>query len=152
MPFEIVGGDQFGDLAARIRRNLAANRLVPNMRDGFIRESPAMHLAVLRSADTYLPDRYAAAMRPDLNIEPNGTVAGNTASTTFTATANGRHIGIINAGNLRHPLFGHGPWYDQTGSSVRPGSISEPMDSRRQELRAAVVQALRNFLQDMTRG
>lgn len=151
MPVVIVGAENFHALAAKLHRGVAQQRLVPDMRDGFIREAPGMREAVFRSIDVYLPDRYASVLRPTLDIDTTRTSAlGDTATVTMTATAGGRHIGTTNAGNLRHPLFGHnGYWYDQ---GVRRGFVSEPMASRRDQLREAVRQALRTFLQDIMRG
>lgn len=144
-------GNSFDALAAKIRAGVARNRMVPDMRDGFVAEAPAMKDAVFRSIDGYLPNRYAAVLRSTLDITTSGQASGDTARVTMTATANGRHIGIVNIGNLRHPVFGRTrvPWVDQV---VRNGFVSRPMDSRRRQLRSRVRQALRKFLQEITRG
>lgn len=150
MVIEVRGGENFNRLAAKIRIALGRNRMVPDMRDGFVAEAPAMRQAVFRSIEGYLPDRYASVLRSTpLDIDTSSSAAGNTARVQMTATARGRHIGTVNAGNLRHPVFGHNPWVNQP---VRRGFVSEPMDSRRRQLRERVRQALRNFLREITRG
>lgn len=149
MPIEIRGEENFDRLAAKIRAGVARNRLVPDMRDGFQKESDPMRQAVFRSIDGYLPNRYASVLRRSLDIDARGSSGGNTARVTLTATAGGRHVGVVNDGRLRHPVFGRRPWVNQ---GVRRGFVSEPMNSRRQSLRQRVVNALRSFLQEITRG
>lgn len=149
MAIEIRGGQNFNRLAAKIRTQLTTDRLVPDMRDGIVAEAPQMRQAVYRSMDAYLPNRYASVLRGPLNIGTTSEVTGNAAKVTLTATANGRHIGTVNAGNLRHPFYGRSPWYDQ---GVRRGFVSEPMDSRRRQIRVRIRAALRKFLGHMTRG
>lgn len=149
MPVEIRGEANFHRLAAKIRAGVARNRMVPDMRDGFVAEAPAMRDAVFRSIDGYLPNRYAAVLRSTLNIDASGSGAGDTARVKMTATAGGRHIGTVNDGDLRHPLFGHVPWYSQR---VQTGFVSRPLDSRRRQLRQRVRDALRKFLSEITRG
>lgn len=150
MPFDVRGGDSFHVLAAKIRAGVARNPLVPNMRDGFEREAEPMRQAVFRSIDGYLPNRYASVLRGTLTINGRGSASGDTARVTLTATANGRHIGTTNAGRLKHPVYGNeSTWASQL---VRPGFVSEPMGSRRQQLRQRVRDALRSFLQEITRG
>lgn len=149
MPIEIVGGESFDRIAAKIRVGVARNRLVPDMREGIEREAPPMRQAVFRSIDGYLPNRYAAVLRTTLDINAAGSAVGNTARVRMTATARGRHIGTVNAGDVRHPVFGGPAW---SGQPVRRGFVSEPMDSRRRQIRERIRQALRNFLQELTRG
>lgn len=150
MAIEIVGAENFNILARRIDAAVARNHLVPDMRAGFEAEAPQMRQAVFRSIDTYLPTRYASVLRGTLDINGRGSASGNTARVTLVATAGGRHIGTTNAGSLRHPVFGHeSAW---AGQNVRRGFVSEPMSSRRQQLRQRVSAALRSFLQVITRG
>lgn len=149
MPVEIRGAENFHILAAKIRAGVARNQLVPDMRNGFEKEAQPMRQAVFRSIDGYLPNRYASVLRGPLTITARGSSSGDTARVTLTATAGGRHIGTINAGDLRHPVFGRHPWVDQ---GVRRGFVSEPMDSRRRQLRERVRAALRKFLSEITRG
>jgi len=149
MPIEVRGAEQFDELAARIRRRLASNSLVMGIRDGLVAEAPEMRNAVFRSMNAYLPDRYAGVLRPTLTITPAATVAGTRATVRMTAWSQGDHIGIVNAGRLRHPVFGMDVWVDQR---VRPGFITEPMRGRIPQLRDRVRQATRQFLRDMTRG
>lgn len=151
MAFEIRGEENFDRLAARIKASVSRNRLVPDMRDGFEAEAPQMRQAVFRSMDTYLPNRYASVLRGPLAINSRGSSAsGNTARVNLVATAGGRHIGTVNAGRLKHPVYGlESEW---SGQTVRRGFVSEPMASRRQQLRRRVAAALRSFLQEITRG
>lgn len=150
MSFEIRGANNFDRVAGKIRRGVTRNRLVSDMRGGFEAEAPHMRQAVFRSIDGYLPDRYASVLRGTLDIDGRGSAGGNTARVTMVATAGGRHIGTVNAGNLRHPVYGNND--EWAGQRVRPGFVSEPMDSRRRQLRERVRVALRSFLQEITRG
>lgn len=151
MPIDIRGEENFHALAAKIRAGVARNRMPSDMRAGFEQEAKPMREAVFRSIATYLPNRYAAVLRRSLDIDARGAASGDTARVTLIATARGRHIGTTNAGNLRHPVFGRTrvPWVNQ---HVRRGFVSGPMDSRRRQLRERVHDALRKFLQEITRG
>lgn len=151
MAIEIVGAENFNILARRIDAAVARNHLVPDMRAGFEAEAPQMRQAVFRSIDGYLPNRYASVLRGTLVINGGqGSASGNTARVTLVATAGGRHIGTTNAGTLRHPVFGReSTWSTQP---VRRAFVSEPMASRRSQLRERVRNALRRFLLEITRG
>lgn len=85
--------------------------------------------AVKAHLDRYLPDRYATVLRRDLVVRPSRSTRGASAGLKLVGHAKGarrrRHVREIDAGTLRHPVYGNrGTWVDQ---GVLPGFWSKPL-------------------------
>jgi hypothetical protein len=106
----------------------------------------------------HLPDRYADILNADLRLtvtvktgaaDPGVFITGN-------PVAKQRKLRVINAGNLRHPVFGqHGvsrrrwKWRDQEEPSVHPGWFSDPCEQSRPRVREEIEAALEQVKQDI---
>ncbi len=72
--------------------------------------------ALVAAVPNYMPDRYAKALAPDLKIETTvryaGPAPGVRADVSAPTGGKGRDVSAIEAGRLKHPLFGNrGHWY-----------------------------------------
>jgi hypothetical protein len=118
---------------------------------GIKRSAEATLPDIPKALKPHLPDRYAKVLEDDLRL----TVSVKTGATDPGVWIVGRPVSkqrklrIINAGNLRHPVFGqHGVprrqwrWRDQEEPSVHPGWFSGPCENSRPEVRKEIEAAL----------
>lgn len=83
----------------------------------------------VRDETSTLPGRggYAALMAKSLRVQASVKSRGRGAGLAVEVLAKGRaeerDVASVNAGRLRHKIFGHLPWVDQ---AVPPGFVSRP--------------------------
>ena len=132
---EITGTEQFVALAKRLNAQGKAGRGLWNELNAQMREAAQpMTDVVKRHLSSYLPDRYAAVLRPRLTVRVSRSTKGSAAGLKLVAKAKGRsknrHIRVINDGVLRHPVRGNmDVWVNQ---SVKPGFWSTPLSTSRE--------------------
>jgi hypothetical protein len=106
---------------------------------------------IRKSLRPHLPDRYADVLNADLRLtvsvktgvtDPGVFIVGNPITKK-------RKLNVINAGNLRHPVFADRAaprrswdWKDQMEPSVHPGWFSDPCEASRPEVRKEIEAAL----------
>ena len=150
---EFVGAKgQFIDLARRLNAQGSAGRGLWRELNMQMREAAQpMTDVMLRHLGDYLPDGYAAVLRPAMTVRVSRSTKGAAAGLKLVATAKGmkkkRHIRVINDGVLRHPVYGNPEaWVDQ---SVRPGFWSDTLTTTREipakQIRRAVQSTLRKI-------
>ncbi|MFI2577697.1 hypothetical protein ACH5AJ_36490 [Streptomyces rochei] len=166
----VVGGDRFRVITRQLRG--AANRkdLVKELRKGILDAVPALKDAVRSQAAGYLPDRYAIELVPSLTMRTNTTTTGDQVTVRIVVSARGqggnaRQLGDIEAGQLRHPVFGRSralkrhalhratsrasPWVTQR---VMPKFVTGPMLAGQAEVRREIEAAVDRVLDKITRG
>jgi hypothetical protein len=114
----------------------AAAKLAKEARRFQRRVSQATRDAVQRSyrpvlvgmTPQFVPNRYAAVLGPDLRVATTVSLSAGRVTARVSAPGSGklgREVRQLEAGNLRHPLFGNrGWWYRQR---VRRGFASVPL-------------------------
>jgi hypothetical protein len=96
----------------------------------------------------HLPDRYAAELDADLRLGVNVRTTGSDPGVSVTAqTRSGKNRSLrrLDAGLLRHPLFGDDEhWYAQEGADkgMEPGFFTGPCEARELPVRAELEKAL----------
>lgn len=91
----------------------------------------------------YLPSGYAPVIARGLVVRPSQSTRGSSIGLKLVGHAKGRskrrHIKTIDAGTLRHLVWGRAPWVNQR---VRPGFWSQPLAAARErpakEIRRAI--------------
>ncbi|MDG4784359.1 hypothetical protein O7626_00165 [Micromonospora sp. WMMD1102] len=105
------GWPELGEVARAAR--LAGGKVLPEMRKGLNKMGPPAKKAVQESALAKLPKSggFAATMHRAIRMRVKSDLGLSTAGVTLVTTAAGRgrlrHIGAINSGRLRHPVYGH---------------------------------------------
>lgn len=140
MRLTIRGAEDFGRLARDLKQAGRQDLRKELFRALNSSTKPARR-AALDGLEDYLPDNYAAELRPGLSISATGR-RGKNPSVRIRAKGRRRNrlIGPLNRGRLRHPLFGHSPWFDQ---QVKPGWWNDPMQRQADDVRRALVAAMR---------
>lgn len=166
----VVGGDRFTLVARRLHGAADRKDLVRELRKGILDAVPALKDAVRADASAYLPDRYAAELVPSLRMTTATSVAGDQVTVRITTAAKGakgnaRQIGDLEAGRVKHPVFGRSrrlrrhalhratsqrnPWVTQ---AIRPRFVTEPMTQARGGVRREIEAAVDRVLDKITKG
>lgn len=106
----VSGASEIGQVARAAR--LAGGDLTPRMRKGLAKAGPPAKKFVVTEIHAKLPQRgglartMAKAIRVRVRQDLGLTTAGLTIATTAKGRNQLRHIGSINRGILRHPIYG----------------------------------------------
>jgi hypothetical protein len=130
MQAKISGAEEFAALARKLHQ-LGRTDLRRQL-DAAINKSVKPSTAdVQKSLHTYLPDQYAAVLRPELKIRARKRSTGPTVGVRLVATAlkpdgRKRELVALNAGKLFHPLWGS--WLPpRQVQKVKPGFFDQPL-------------------------
>lgn len=147
---EVVGNADFLLVSAKLKA-LGKDGLIlrRELRSELKDAAQPMGNAVRRHVGQYLPSGYAPIIAAGLTIIPTTSLRGATAGLRLTGTAKGirrrRHIGTIDRGILRHPVYGNPDvWVNQR---VRPGFWRDPIIDESDEAREQIQQAIRKAIQ-----
>ena len=130
----------------------ALERAQDDVRDvvaGVVREVPdALRRTFPDAARSSLPRRGGLAdivAAADLQVVED--VAGDRVGVTVTASSGRVSLGPLNAGDLRHPVYGRGRWVQQT-KGVRAGMWQRACDDAAQGTDDELLQGLREVARD----
>lgn len=164
MSVEVVGADRFRVVSRRLRTAADRKDLTRELRKAILDAVPELKDAVRADAAAYLPDTYAAELVPALRMTTSSNLSGDQVTVRISVTAKGvkghdRQVGTLEAGRLRHPVFGRtralkrhwvhkatsqlNPWATQT---VKPGFVTKPMLAARPAVRREIEQAVDRVL------
>lgn len=146
---EVVGNADFLRVSAKLKA-LGKDGLIlrRELRSELKDAAQPMGNAVRAHVGQYLPSGYAPIIAAGLTIIPTTSLRGATAGLRLTGTAKGvrrrRHIGTIDRGILRHPVYGNpDAWVNQR---VRPGFWRDPIIDEADEAREQIQQAIRKAI------
>lgn len=136
---KVTGTDEFERAAFALRR--MPKDLRTELYRSLNRATKGVRQDVKSGLPRYFPAQYATLLSKNLNIRPFVRLRDEArASITVKGRKKGRHVGSLNRGYLRHPLYGHnGFWYNQP---VKPGFFTDPMEAKADEVRPEIRQAI----------
>lgn len=147
---EVVGNREFIEVSAKLKA-LGKDGLIlrRELRNELKDAAKPMGDAVRAHVEQYLPSGYAPIIAAGLTVVPTTSLRGATAGLRLTGTAKGvkrrRHIGTIDRGTLRHPVYGNPDvWVDQR---VRPGFWRDPIIDEADEAQKQIREAIRKAIQ-----
>jgi hypothetical protein len=170
MQVEVRGGDRFRVVARRLRTAADRKDLVRELRKGILDAVPALKTAVREGAPDYLPDAYAAELVPSLRMTTATATSGDQVTVRISTTAKGaggnpRQVGDLEAGRLKHPVYGRtralrrhavhratsrlNPWVTQ---AVTPRFVTGPMEAERGDVRREIEAAVDRVLDKIAKG
>ncbi|MFE9192060.1 hypothetical protein ACFYL6_20890 [Micromonospora sp. NPDC007208] len=165
-----VQGDRFRVVARRLRAAADRKDLVRELRTAILDAVPELKEAVREGAPGYLPDAYAAELVPSLRMTTVTTTSGDQVTVRITTTAKGaggnpRQVGDLEAGRVKHPVFGRtralkrhavhratsqlNPWVTQP---VKPKFVTGPMLAGRPAVRTKIEAAVDRVLDKIAKG
>ncbi|MFG1776613.1 hypothetical protein ACGFIG_09310 [Micromonospora sp. NPDC049048] len=168
MSVQVHGAERFHLVARRLQGAADRKDLVRELRKGILDAVPELKEAVRQDAPAYLPDRYAAELVPSLRMTTSTSTGGSQVTVKITVTAKGakgnsRQVATLEAGRLKHPVFGRtrplkrhakhratsrlNPWVTQ---AVTPGFVTKPMLAGRPEVRREIEAAVDRVLNKIT--
>lgn len=151
---KVVAGPEFDRTAAELRSQ--ARKLQRRVSTAAKKAVDGTYKPVLVGGlPTFLPDRYAGVLGPDLKVSTSVRFAGSAPGVGLSITAptggpQGRDIRALEfRGVLAHPLFGNrGHWYRQ---QVTRGFASKPLKAVQPQIVRELDAALENVA-DEVRG
>jgi hypothetical protein len=150
----VTGGTELDATAARLRRE--AIRLQRRVSQATGRAvDRGYRPALVGSVPGFMPSGYAPALMANLKVATTvrftGAFPGVTARVSApTGGPKGRDVTALEAGTLRHPLFGNkGHWYRQR---VRRGFASVPLRAVKPLIVREIDRELAEIARDVERG
>jgi hypothetical protein len=106
---------------------------------------------VARSAQATLPQRGGLAARvAAAKVTARIRAGGQNVGVDLVASDRRADLHGINAGRVRHPVYGHGPWVSQ---AVRPGYFDQAMEGPVVDsLQEAVIEAVDTIARRLSSG
>jgi len=130
MDIRINGAQEFATLARELKQLGRAD--LRRELDAAVNKSVKPFAAnVPKSLNAYLPDQYAAVLKPELKIKVRRRSSGRNVGVRLVATAvrpdrKQRALASLNAGKLFHPLWGS--WQSpRQVQKVKPGFFDKPL-------------------------
>lgn len=143
MEIEVLGAQQYALLARRLR-DAADKGLQRELQTALTHATGPARQQVKDELPAYLPGGYAEDFGPTLRMRTAGRY-GSGAGVRITAKAMSprgreRFLGPLEAGTLRHPLFGmRAHWFTQ---DVHPHFFSQPITDSAPEIRRDLITAM----------
>jgi hypothetical protein len=151
--FEVTSTDQFIRAARALNAQGSAGKGLKRELMAEIKTAvKPMENEVRRDLPQFLPRRYARVLGANLVVRPSQKTTGNSVGLKVTGYAPGqaqrRQVNPINAGILRHPVFGNRKvWIAQ---KVKAGFWSIPMERSRDIPAAAIRRAIQKTISKLT--
>jgi hypothetical protein len=150
----VVGGEKLDAAAARLRREATRFQRRVSQATGKAVDR-GYRPTLVGMAPAFVPDRYAAVLAPSLVVRTSVRFSGSFPGVTARVSAptggpTGRDVTELEAGRLRHPLFGNrGWWYRQR---VRRGFASVPLRAVQPLIVREIERELAAVARDVERG
>ncbi len=138
----LEGADELARVAAALRQAGSGGRAFRKETLSAIRKIAGgpLRKAARQSWKTNMPHRGGLARRGlRMSIRTNTRNGASLGVRMVTKSADGYAIDVIDAGKLRHPVFGRKTWVEQ---SVKPGVITKALEDAAPDVRVRLVVAL----------
>lgn len=145
MNITITGAEEFAVLS-RALKQAGAKDLQRELSKSINRTVKPLTQDVKQNVGRFVPGRYAAVLAPSLRITTSRRGSGRNPGVRLKAKATTgrgkpRELKRLDAGQLRHPLFGNRRhWFSQT---VRPGFYTETLEQDAPTVRRELLEAIR---------
>lgn len=153
-----AGADEFAALARRLQA-AGEDGLRRELYDAITRAVRPVLRRIRAELPAHMPDRYAGVLAADLQLETRKHLGADPgvriAATAPTGVKGRRKITRLERGTLAHPLFGDRKrWYYNVapGGGMAPDFFSGPLEDSAPEVRDAILGAMRDVADKITRG
>lgn len=146
-------------LAHRLRK-AAARDLVREVRSAKVNAVKPLQAEIKAEAARTLPGQYAGVMAKDVKVTTQ--TRGTTLRVRVFARGKAelRDVAAVNAGTLRHKLFGRSSYIDRAGRKrsgwfaqrVRPGFVDRPVDELADRVLREAAEGVGDVLQKIARA
>jgi hypothetical protein len=149
-----VKGAQELRALARQCRDAGRRDLVRRLYRGFQRAVRPFEQEVRSELPEHTPGEYTGTLNESLRIRASVKTVGKGVGVTIVGTALGRSrerdLPAVDAGLLRHKLFGHPPWFSQ---AVLPGFFTgPPADRLIRRVEDEIARVLDDVADELERG
>lgn len=145
----IEGADDLQRLAARLKE-AGRNDLRKELLAGIRKANKPIVAAIRDGIRERLPSRGGLADEvARATISTRTKLTGRSVGVTMLGTKGKSKLERLNRGILRHPLFGHGPWFVQ---QVEPGWFDDSIREKLDVLRNNITDAMDAVADKLTKG
>lgn len=145
--FSVTGGNRAHVLGKRLKA-LGDKELEKELRKGITAALRPATKVVRASVPQYMPSGYAPVLAKSLQLRTSNLASGLRITGQAKGNPRPRKVTDLNAGRLRHPLFGNrNHWYAQ---STRRGFFDEPLRKQAPVVRAELERVLADVAKKIT--
>jgi hypothetical protein len=153
LTIRVKGAEELRALARQCR-DIGRRDLVRKLYRGFQRAVRPFEQEVRSELPEHTPGAYTGTLNESLRVRASVKTVGKGVGVSIVGTALGRSrerdLPAVDAGLLRHKLFGHPPWYSQ---AVMPGFFTgPPADRLIQRVEEEVQNVLDEVADELERG
>jgi hypothetical protein len=141
---EVRGAEQLAALSRRLRSaGTAGKGLRRELLAGIQRSTKPIKAEVEASWASRAPHRGGLSQRP-LKLSTRTRASGQKVGVRIvSASRDGYSLGQIDAGRVKHPVFGNRKAWAMT--HIQPGIITDPQEQGAPDVRAEIVRAIENI-------
>jgi hypothetical protein len=140
----ITGGADLYRIARQVRKSASDPEVAKQFNKAVKGSTKPAQNRIKQGLGEYMPTGYVPDLRRDLSVRSGTTLSGRRAGVRVEARSRQSRLGALNAGRLRHPLFGNRDhWFTQ---AVRPGFFTDPLRAAVPAVKAAVERAVQEAL------
>lgn len=150
MDIVVTGAGELKRLGDRLKRE-GEKGLQKELRRGVAKAVRPLQKSVKAEMGTYLPSGYTPVLRKALRLRTSNRSGGVRINAVAAGKKRRRAIAKINAGVLRHPVFGHysRPWVDQ---AVTPDFFYGPLRRGAPVVRDEIQNVMREIASRIANG
>lgn len=149
MDVRITGGAELARVAARLREAGEVG-LRRKLKRAATDSVTPLKRAVVAGLPGYLPNRYAGVMAGALRFRTTNESEGVRVAVTAKGRRKQRAVPAINAGVLRHPVYGNRKrWVAQP---VKHGFVTEPIKHGRSKVERRISHAMEEVAEKIAHG
>lgn len=143
MDMDVRGAEEFAELAQRIKVHADAKALRKELYAGLNRSTKGIRDDMKNSIAPALPTSggLAARVASSARLSTRSASSGRNIGVRIVAGAKGGNLSAMNRGRFRHPVFGAGPWVEQT-EGVRAGFLNQPFLQKAAEVQRDVAKVM----------
>lgn len=150
MEIIVTGAAELRRLGERLKHE-GEKDLQKELRRGVTKAVRPLQKAVKADLGQYTPSGYTPVLRKALRLRTSNRAGGVRINAVAAGKSKRRAIAKINAGVLRHPVFGHyrQPWVNQ---AIRPGFFYEPLRRGAPIVRREIEGVMKRIAARIARG
>lgn len=141
--FEVRGAEDLRELNARIRSHADRKAIQRELYAGLNRATKGIRDDQKASIPASLPSRggLASLVHGSARLSTRMRHSGASAGIRIQATDKQHDLARMNAGSLRHPVYGRGAWVTQT-AGVDAGFLDEPVKKAGPDVARAILRVM----------
>lgn len=147
----VEGAEQVQSLAQSIRTHADRKSLQRELYSGLNRASKGIRANMKGAIPAAVPHRggLAAITTKGARLQTRTAGGGANPGVRIVASSKRGQLVNLNAGRLRHPVYGHGPWVQQT-RGIDPGFLDTEFDKASPDVQRELLRVIEDIARRIT--